>query len=436
MTQPIKHLLIFAFLCSLTAAGIVAQDNRIIAGLEFEGLKQVTAEQALTTSGLAVGQSFKVEDIDAAAQKLIDSGLIRNLSYRTRTVGNKVTITFQIEEAKGGDSPVVFDNFIWFTDDQILEAIHREVQTFSGRLPNEGKLTDAITRTLQQLLDEHNVPGKVEYVAQQDLGGRMLGHVFSVTGIKLAICTFNFPGAKNISEEKLRRVVKEEMAEADYSREIVRGFAGLKLVPLYREVGQLQANFGTPDGKPDAKCRNGVEVTLPVSEGMVYAWDATQWSGMNVLTADQLNRILNIKVGDVANGLKFDKGVAAVRKTYGRQGYIQAQLQIRPEFDDGSQRVIYKIAVNEGPQYRMGNLTYKGLSERDARALRSAWRLKRGEVFDQGYLDDFFKEDARGVLQRLFEERRAAGKPPPSLNTNFDRHKDTLMVDVTLELTN
>ncbi len=436
MTQLIKHWLIFATLLSITSAVAVAQDKRLIAGIEFEGLRQVTVQQAIATSGLAIGQPFKIEEVDAAAQKLIDSGLVKNLSYRTRTVGDKVTISFQVEEAKGGDSPVVFDNFIWFTDEQLLEAVHREVQTFSGRLPNEGKLPEAIARTLQQLLDEHNVPGKVEYTAQQDLSGRTLGHVFSVSGNKMPICTFNFPGAKNIPEEKLQRVSKEEMSEADYAKEIVRGFADLKLIPLYREVGQLQAKFGTPEGKPDDKCRNGVAVTLPIVEGLIYQWDPTQWSGMNMLTGDQLNTLLNIKVGDVANGIKFDKGVAAVRKAYGRQGYIEARLQVRPEFNDSSQRVTYRIAVDEGPQYRMGTLTYKGLSERDARALRNAWRLKRGEVFDQGYLDDFFKEDARSGLQRLFEERRAVGKPPPQLHTNFDRHKDTLTVDVTLELAN
>jgi outer membrane protein assembly factor BamA len=268
------------------------------------------------------------------------------------------------------------------------------------------------------------------------MSGRMLGHVFSVAGVKMPICTLNFPGAKNISENKLREVTKQELAEADYSREIVRGFAGLKLHALYREVGQLQARFGTPEGKPDAKCKNGVEVTLPVTEGLIYSWDPTNWSGMNTLTADQLNSLLGAKVGEVANGLKFDKGITNVVKAYGRQGYIEARLRPQAEFNDSSQRVTYKIAVNEGPQYRMGSLLFKGLTERDAKALRNAWRLKRGDIFDQGYLDDFFKEDARDVFQRMFQERRSAGKPPPQIQTGLDRHKDSLTVDVTLELGN
>lgn len=435
MTQLIKHLVIFGFLVCVASVAS-AQDKRVIGSIEFEGLKQVTAAEAIAATGLTIGQPFKLEEVDAAAQKMLDSGLFKNLGYRTKTTGNKINITFQVEESKSGDSPVVLDNFIWFTDDQLLEAIHREVPTYSGRLPNEGKLPEAIVRALQRLLTEQNIGGRVEYSGQQDLSGRMLAHVFTVAGVKMPICTLHFPGAKNISEDKLRHVTKEELAAADYSSEVVRGFADLKLLALYREVGQLQAKFGAPHGKPDAGCPNGVDVTVPVSEGLIYAWDAPQWSGMNVLTADQLNNLLGMKSGDVANGLKFDRGTLEVVKAYGRQGYIDARLQSKAEFNDSSQRVSYKINLNEGPQYRMGSLLFKGLTERDAKALRSGWRLVRDEVFDLGYVESFFTTDARGVMQRLFEERHDSGKAAPQIQTRLERHKDTLTVDVTLELVN
>jgi outer membrane protein assembly factor BamA len=123
-------------------------------------------------------------------------------------------------------------------------------------------------------------------------------------------------------------------------------------------------------------------------------------------------------------------------KAYGRQGYLDSQVRPTPEFDDSAQKVTYRITVTEGPQYRMGSLLFQGLTERDAKALRNAWRLPRGEVFDQGYLQDFFKQDVGSALRSLFEERRAAGKPPPRLETKLSPNKETLTVDVTLALTN
>lgn len=437
MTRLINHLLILLFVFTTAATITPAQDRRVIGRIEFEGLQQIAPDEALATSGLKTDQPFKVEEVDAAAQRLLDSGIFKQVGYRTRTVGNKVTITFQVAEASGGDSPVIFDNFIWFTEEQLLEAVRREVPTFAGRAPNVGKMPEAITRALQQLLTEQKLPGKVEYVASQDLEGRrILGHMFSVTGVKMPICTFHFPGAKNVPEAKLADVSKGELSDTDYSSELVRGFAGMKLFAIYRELGQLRAQFAAPVAKPDPKCKSGVEVTIPVDEGLIYSWGQTDWSGPNALTVDQLNEILGAKQGDVANGLKFDKGVMAVMKAYGRQGYLEARVRPTPEFDDSAQKVTYKVEIREGPQYRMGGLLFKGLTERDAKALRDAWRLKRGEVFDQGYLDEFFKKDAGSALRSLFEERRAVGKPPPQLETKLNPNKESLTVDVTLELSN
>jgi len=435
MRRLINHLLVLLFVLTTASVITAAQDGRVIARIEFEGLQQTKPEEALATSGLKTDQPFKVEDIDDAAQRLLDSGIFKQIGYRTRTVGNKVTITFQVEEARSGDSPVIFDNFIWFTEEQLMDAVHREVPSFAGRAPNEGKMPEAIARALQQLLAERKIPGTVEYKASQDLEGHMLGHVFTVTGIKMPICTLHFPGAQNVSEAKLVDTSKE-LSDVDYSSELVRGFAGMKLFALYREVGQLRAKFSDPIAKPDPNCKNGVEVTIPVAEGLIYSWGETAWPGASALTTDQLDRILGTKQGDVANGLMFDKGLLAVTKAYGREGYLNVRVRTTPEFDDTTKRVTYKIEVREGQQYHMGSLLFKGLAERDAKALRNSWRLKRGDVFDKGYLEDFFKDDARMTMQRLFDERRTSGRPLPQIETKLTPNKETLTVDVTLELAN
>lgn len=437
MMRVINHLLLLIAAFTVAAPISAAQAGRVISGIQFEGLQQVKPDEAQAISGLKINQPFKVEEVDAAAQRLLDSGIFKHIGYRTRTLGNKVTITFQVEEAAGGDSPVVFDNFIWFSDEQLLDAVRRQVPSFTGRAPNAGTMPQAITRVLQQLLLEHSLPGTVEYLASQDLAGRMLGHVFSVTGIKMPICTFHFPGAKNVPEAKLAEASKGELSTTDFSRELVRGFAAMKLFALYREVGQLRAKFASPVGVPDQKCKNGVDVTIPVEEGLIYSWGQVDWSGMDALRIDQLNETLGLKAGDVANGLKFDNGVKAVLKAYGDEGYLEVNLRPTPEFDDSVQKVSYKIEVREGPQYRMGSLLFKGLTERDAKALRNAWRLKRGEVFKQSYvLEEFFKNDVGNAIQDLLEERRAVGKPPPQVATKLSPSKQTLTVDVTIELAN
>ncbi len=432
MPRLTNHLVLVLLLIASSALA-AAQDARVIARIEFEGLKQIAANEALATSGLKPDQPFKVDEVDAAAQRLLDSGLFSKIGYRTRTAGNKVTVTFQVEEVRGGDAPVVFDNFIWFTDDQLMEAVRREVPSFAGTAPSGGKMPEAITRALQQLLQQNNLPGTVEYLGSQSESGRMLSHVFAVRGVKLQVCTLHFPGVKNVTEERLIAAAKE-LNEAEYARELVRGFADVRLRAVYRELGQLRAKFGTPVGKPDPKCKNGVDVTVPVDEGVVYSWGPIDWSGGQAMQADQLNQLLGIKAGDVANGLKFDKGLMAVRKAYLSQGFLEHVIQPVPEFDDSTQKAAYKIAINEGPQYRMGTLTYSGLVDREAKALRDSWRLRKGEFFDQTYVEEFFRTDGLNAMARILEERKLTGQKPPRLGYRMKPNKETLTVDVTLEL--
>ena len=355
----------------LVTTAIFAQTGRKIARIEAEGLQTLTTEIVIATSGLKIGESFSVEATDAAAERLLNSGLFKRVAYRTQTVGANVTITFQLEELKGQSSPVVFDNFIWFSDEELAAAIIREVPSFNGSAPDIGNTNEAIRKALQNLLAERKLPGQVEYNLTEH------EHLFRVTGVPMKICTLHFPGAQSVSEQKLIQATRSSM-DPEYSRESAKTFPKYGLYPIYRELGQLRASFGTPVARPDtnASCE-GVDLTIPVNEGPIYSWAKAEWSGNQMLSAKELDDALGMKPGEVANGKKFDKGLREVQKAYGQHGYIEAQMNPTPEFDDATPKVTFKIAVNEGPQYHMGTVEFKGFSAEDAATLGKMGSEKR-----------------------------------------------------------
>jgi len=410
------------------STAIFAQTARKIAGIEAEGLKALTTETVIATSGLKTGETFSVEATDAAAERLVSSGLFKSVAYRTRTVGTNVTITFQLEEVKGQSSPVVFDNFIWFSDEELAAAIKREVPASNGSAPDIGNTNEAIKNALQNLLAERKLPGQVEYNLTEH------EHLFRVASVPMKICTLHFPGAQSVSEQKLILATRSSM-DLEYSRQSATTFPKYGLYPIYRELGQLRASFGPPVAKPDtnAGCE-GVDLTIPVNEGAVYSWAKAEWSGNQVLSATELDDALGMKPGEVANGKKFDKGLIEVQKAYGKHGHIQADTNPAPEFDDGAQKVTFKIAVNEGPQYRMGTVEFKGFSSDDAAALGKKWALKSGEVYDRSYASRFLNNDAREILSRIAKERQSQGKPLPNIGSRENPNRQTLVVNLTIEL--
>ena len=422
----------------LTAPIGSAQQRFTIAKIEFEGLNRLSPEQVLVTTELKVGQQFELAALDAAAQRLIDSGMFKNVAYKTRATANQMTITFKVEETQLRSSRVIFDNFIWFTDAELVTAIQRDVPTFSGTAPDEGDTLDRIRKSLQRFLHENKIEASVSHIASQDsVGSSTQEHVFSVADIKLPICTLHFPGATNVSEDKLISNARE-LVGTEYSNKFVALFAVNNLSKIYRELGHLKVAFAPAAAKPEASatCKSGVDVTIPVDEGRMYKWQKAEWSGNNALTLGELDSVLDMQAGKAANGVKLDKATAEIQKAYGRKGFIMARVRSTPEFDDSAGTVIYKMEVREGLQFRMGTLTTKGFPASEAKMLTSKWELKTGDIYDDGYGMEFTKKHMGAILREIYQQRSGEGRTAPQVKWNTHVNRETTTVDLSVELVN
>lgn len=416
----------------------IAQQNFTIDKIEFAGLQRRSVEESISTTGLKIGDPFALDALDAAAQRLIDSGLFKTVTYKTRANKNQMTITFQVEEAAVASSRVIFDNFIWFGDTELIGAVKRELPSFSGTAPDNGDTVERIVKALQRFLHEHQIEATVTHMVSQDSpGGPIQEHIFTVSGVPLPICSIHFPGAKNVSEAKLIES-STALKGNDYSRKFVSLFVLNNLLPIYRELGQLQAAFSPSLAKPEAtaNCKSGVDLTIPVDEGLIYKWAGAQWTGNRALTAAELDAALGMKADQPANGIKLDNASREISKEYGRKGFLLVKVKSAPEFDDQTQNVVYRMDVVEGPQFRMGQLITRGFSESETKQINTRWKLKTGEIFDQTYAKEFSQKSMQEIMRDNFLRRRDQGKPAPNLKSGSKVDRQALTVDITFELTN
>jgi outer membrane protein assembly factor BamA len=408
-----------------------AQPAMRLERIEFKGLERVKVDEALEKSGLKVGQSVTIDELDVVANNLLASGLFKNLSYNIKGTTDKAVLTFTVIE-QTWTMPVAFDNFVWFTDEELREAIKRRVPAFDGTAPEAGNVTEQIKQALQDLLRERKIDGTVEYNLSADPSGRRVEHLFSVKGPGLRVCKINYQGARALSEETL--VIKSGgIFDNDYSRAFVLGFVQSNLIPLYWERGYLRASFSPPKAKPDstADCEKGLAVSMYVDEGSIYVWDKAVWDGAEALTAQELDAALGMRSREVANVVKIDKGLALVRRAYARKGFLVASVRAAQEFDDANRSVAYRFQILEGPQYRMGDLVIDGLSEADSNNLRGRWAILHGEVFDSAYPDQFLKKN---VAEFQRDAMRAGHQlPPMKIKANAVPDPVKRVVNVTLE---
>jgi len=404
-----------SFLCAILASAVLTPQlppgaEIKVASVQVRGNQRYTAEEIARLSGVEIGKPATPADFTAAASLLASTGLFDSVRY-TYTTGRVMTVTFDVAEA-AWTIPVVFDNFVWLPDDQLTAALRAEVPSFDGTAPLNAGAAEFIRRALDNVLKTRGIPGRVDFTAQGKLGGSVMKYLFAVKDPSPKLCALHFAGTSGIGERDLVGALQAAIGD-EYSRFFVSTAAEGTLTDIYRRKGFWRASFATPIAALDS-CP-GVAVTVPVTEGVVYAWDHAEWSGNQALNATALDRALAMKSGEVADSGRIDVGLRAVHTLYGVQGYVTQRASIEPRLDDATRRAVFAIAIEEGPQYHMGVLTFEGIRDADGAMLSRKWKLKQGDVYDESYVRTFEREEllplrtvagARGGLETHLDAAR------------------------------
>lgn len=114
-------------------------------------------------------------------------------------------------------------------------------------------------------------------------------------------------------------------------------------------------------------------------------------AGFSAFPADKIKALIHLKPGQPANAVQLGNDLDAVHKLYGTKGYLAAAVQPVPTFDDSTASVDYQLNVREGEQFHMGDLAVDGIDTSAADKLIAQWQIKKGDVFDDSYLQRFFQ---------------------------------------------
>jgi outer membrane protein assembly factor BamA len=389
--------LIFFFLPFLSAllatpAKGAQQGASPLVSVEVTGSQRFSSEQVRAATGLHPGSTVTRDDLQAGADRLVRLGPFASVQYRFSTAGTGVKITYEVTDA--AELPVAFDNFPWFSDDELTSALKSALPLFDGNAPSQGTMLDDISAAIQKLLETRNVHARVSHaIAIVGEAGRQV-QLFSAEGAELNVGAIEFSDALAKTDRRLEERASDLLGQP-FSRSGIEIFELEQIRPLYLSHGFLQVRFGQPSVRlpSDSKTPNAnakkIVVTIPIEPGPTYLWDGITWKGNYTIPPDALDELLKLKSDDPADGMKIEGGVQAVRDLYGERGYLDAQVDAVPKFDDAAKRVSYSVKVDEGPQYHMGNLVLTGLSLDGEKRIRSAWRIPPGAVFDKNAYDQF-----------------------------------------------
>jgi outer membrane protein assembly factor BamA len=134
-----------------------------------------------------------------------------------------------------------------------------------------------------------------------------------------------------------------------------------------------------------------VRVEAEVVAGRRFKLGDIEFRGYRNFTPDQLRAAIPFNTDDYFSTEKVRSGLASLRKLYGASGYVD--FEVMPQTTKGSDgKVTLSFAIQEGTQYRMGDLEVLG-DQHVGDELRSRWRLQPGEIYDATYLAKFGDEN-------------------------------------------
>src|SRR5580693_1199130 len=394
------------------------------------GLKTLSEAQVIALSQLEKGSQVGKPELQAAADRLLQTGLFAKVNYSFQTRGEGLTVTFQLEEAPR--VPIYFDNLPWFTDGELGDAIRKKVPFFDGSLPEAGAVVDLATDAVKDLLASHQLNVTVEHQLLANPLGEGNVQEFHVEGAAFFIASVEFSDHALSSSH----VVQQQLADVQgkpFSRMTIDLFLSEQLRPFYLQQGFLRVKLGPPEvrltGNPNQKLPDQIPVFVPISTGAVYHFKGSQWSANSALSSITLSNEIGLKPGDVADGMRIEAGWDRAREEYGHLGYLDVKIDPVAAYDDQAHTVSYSVSVAEGPQYHYNSIVVTGLSLAGERRLHQVWPTEAGAVFDKIQFERFLtklQSQPADIFGELPVHYETVGH---WLRTDADKH----LVDVLLD---
>jgi outer membrane protein assembly factor BamA len=381
---------------------------------------------------LKPGDPVDQEKLQAISDSLVHLGVFSQVNFRFTVTNRRATVNFELQDADA--VPVMFENFPWFTDQELSDEIRQRVPLFDGSAPRDGTLLDDVTAALSAKLASRGIKANVEHTLVAEPSSDDMVMQFRQDGPSFVISSLTFGDPLAQNSEKLKDRVSDLVGKS-FSRFAIELFENEQLRPIYLSTGQIGVKFGPPSihfasgSDTDPQAASTVGVQIPIAPGPIYHLSQINWTGNSAMDAAALSKLLAVKPGDLANGMQLAADWEQVELEYQHRGYLAVKVSPAAQFDDAKATVAYNVKIAEGPQYRMGQLVITGLSVDAERIVRNSWRLMPGQVFDNTYLEEMLSKLEKPTVAIFGDKPVHYEKMGHFLRTNPANHVTDVLLD-------
>ena len=393
--RPYRAFRTFAALVCLVATPVLAQYT--LKKIVFEGTTPYTQAALEAASGLKPGDKVNNDTLQQAAQRLSDSGAFGDLQVTFDGPVTAISIIFKITPLDPShELTATFDNFIWFTPEELASGLHARVPLFATSLPESGNLQDAVQTALADMLKEKGVTADLTHEVLEPSAERLIRIVaYRVETPRILVHDVHLTNVSTEFAGPIQQIARK-MVGAAFNEGIEKPTTTETLVSPYLRAGYLNAQLTDRTLTPTNASPDHIDVDLSaaVNAGEPFHVGDIVWAGSPQMSTEAFAAASPLHTGDLANPITLAKSVDLLAAAYRKQGYADVTVAPNPAIDTTASRVSYTFTVIPGEVYRIHTITPLNLTAAQQNDFDRGWTLKAGDIFNSEYITNFLLQNS------------------------------------------
>ena len=405
-STSLRSLLVFA----LSAFTLPAMAQYTAGIITFSGAPASQQTALADTAKLHTGEAFSAADLQAAAQRLSDTGFFDDVQVALQGPFKSIAVKFSLKPiSPAAIVQVSFGNLFWFTPEELATGIRARVPLFGPSLPEAGTLIDATQAALADMLHQRGINGRLTHDVSEPSPERQARVVtFRVSSPRVVVASVHLNGISAefapAFRERAGKVVGSPLDDGLEHRS-----TNERLLLPYLDAGYLNAHIDDRVLTPTTTTPDKIELDLAgrVVPGPLLHLGALTWTGTPELSNADFAAVTSMHTGDPASITSLSKTVASIAAPYHKEGYADIVIEAVPTIDTSAGTVSYVFTPIPGEQYRIHTITPEGLTPAQQVDFDRGWKMKSGDLFNTDYIAHFITSN---TAIRSFEHTSATYK--------------------------
>ncbi len=362
----------------------------------FQGETPYSQPSLEAASGLQPGTALTRTGLQTAADRLIETGAFSDVQASFDGPASAVDIIFKIKPTDPANMlHASFENFVWWQPSELTSEIQKRVPLFNGSIPEGGNQQEAIEDALHQLLTAKGITATVTSELIAPFPGQPLRIAeFRIQPPEVRLHSLKLAGVSPTFLPLTARLTSS-LIGSPYNEGLTTSSLQNRILDIYRDAGYQDASLTSLTRTIAAAAAPNVEVDIAATlhEGELYHLARLDWPGSPLMSAQAFTTAAKLHPGEPATQQALRDSLANLDAAYRNHGYMDVVITANPTLNTTTHQATFTLSATPGPQYRLRKLTILNLSPSQRRDFDSTWKLRKGDIYDAGYVTAFLKSN-------------------------------------------